>query len=89
MRISKFFSLRNFKISKINNEKLICYYIYIKKMTTRINVLQVIPNLAMEELKLVVTILPIIWLSKDVALTLLLQGGELLKFVKKNKVGII
>ena len=62
--------------------------LYIKKMTTKINVLQVIPKLGFGGAETGCYDIAHYLAEKDCGSFVATSGGELLKFVKKNKVKI-
>ena len=63
--------------------------IYIKKMTTKINVLQVIPKLGYGGAETGCYDIAHYLAEQDCGSYIVTSGGELLKYVKKNKVGVI
>ncbi|MEC7168837.1 MAG: glycosyltransferase family 4 protein, partial [Pseudomonadota bacterium] len=66
---------------------LICYYISIN-MTSKINVLQVIPKLGYGGAETGCYDIAHFLAEKDCGSFIVTSGGDLIKFVKKNKVGI-
>ena len=62
--------------------------LYINKMTSKINVLQVIPKLGYGGAETGCYDIAHYLAEKDCGSYIATSGGELLKFVKKNKVGI-
>ena len=63
--------------------------LYIKKMTTKINVLQVIPKLGYGGAETGCYDIAHYLAEQNCSSYIATSGGELLKFVKKNKVGVI